>query len=150
MARPRRSVARVQANVALESAAADILRDQAEHAGMYTVTYLDHVISHAHRYSGPYLQDVSVLPEDLRLERLRRSVPRISTQSCTPAHQPAPRLFVKIDEPLADRLKERARGLGVHYTDYLRAVLRLAAGVSAASDQLQWRIEERGDALRAS
>ena len=150
MARPRRSVSRVQANVALEAAAADVLHDQAGSAGMYTVTYLDHVISHAHRYSGPYLQDISALPDDLRLERLRRAVPRISSQSCTPAQRPAPRLAVKIDAPLADRLKERARGLGVHYTDYLRAVLRLAAGVSAAGDQLQWRLEEKGDALRAS
>ena len=153
--RPRRSVPRVQANVTLEQEWADELRAQASTAGLPLGTYLEQVISQAHRYSGPYLEDFDTLPTSIPLARLRRATVRLRTRQCTPVSRTSPALVVKLDKPLAEQLRDRAADLHVFYTDYLRAVLRLAAGATASgSGQLELGIDvstARGERrLRAS
>lgn len=126
--RPRRSVPRVQANVSLEAKYATELRNQAEAAGLPLGTYLEQVISQAHQYSGPYLEELDTLPTSIPLARLRRATSRLGTRQCTPVSRTSPALVIKLDKPLAGALRQRASDLHVYYTDYLRAVLRLAAG----------------------
>lgn len=136
--RPRRSVPRVQANVTLEQESADELRAQADAAGLPLGTYVEQVVSQAHRYSGPYLEDLDTLPTSIPLARLRQATARLGTKQCTPVSRTSPALVIKLDKPLADQLRQRAAELHVYYTDYLRAVLRLAAGATTSgSGQLE-------------
>lgn len=139
MARPRRSVPRVQSNIRIAPLVKRELEAQAEDVGMPLSTYLEHVVAHAFRYTGPYLTPMDTLPTSLPLASLRRAVSRLDRHSCPgiKAGQ-SPYVTVKLDEPLAEPLREKARGFGVPYTDYLRGVLHLAAGftTSGPSGQL--------------
>lgn len=127
MARPRRSVQRVQANLKLDQRVHSQLVSQAADSGAKGVaTYLEHVVSHAYRYDGPYLTK-GILPPSLSLAKLRRRVKDISKHECPKASAGALEVTVRLDEPLAQMLQERARGIGVPYAKYLRAVLNTAA-----------------------
>lgn len=142
MARPRRSVSRVQSNIRISGPVKRELEAQAADAGMHLATYLEHVVSHAFRYSGPYLTAMDTLPTSLPLASLRRAVAGLDRHDCPnlsgSGGGESPYVTVKLDKPLADPLRNRARGFGVPYTDFLRAVLHLAAGfsTSGSSDQL--------------
>lgn len=138
MARPRRSIPRVLANVTLEQESVDELRAQAEAAGLPLGTYVEQVVSQAHRYTGPYLDELDALPTSIPPARLRQATARLGTLQCTPVKRVSPPIPVRLDKPLAEQLRERAAELHVYYTDYLRAVLRLAAGATASgSGQLE-------------
>lgn len=141
--------------MSLESKYTTELRRQADAAGLPLGTYLEQVISQAHRYSGPYLEELDTLPTSIPLARLRRATSRLGTRQCTPVSRTSPALVIKLDKPLAAALRERASDLHVYYTDYLRAVLRLAAGAHpSSSGQLELGIDittAKGDRrLRAS
>lgn len=142
MARPRRSVPRVQSNIRISAHIKRELEAQANDAGMHLATYLEHVVSNAFSYTGPYLMPVDSLPTHLPLTQLRRAVASLGRHDCPSMANNhggrSPYVTVKLDEPFGDSLRSRARAFGVAYTDYLRAVLHLAAGFpsSGSSDQL--------------
>lgn len=142
MARPRRSVSRVQSNITISAPVKRELEAQAKDAGMHLATYLEHVISQVFGYSGPYLTPMDTLPTSLPLASLRRAVEGLDRHDCPSlaghGGGESPYVTVKLDKPLAEPLRNRARGFGVAYTDYLRAVLHLVAGFSTSGlgDQL--------------
>lgn len=131
MGRPKRSVRRVQANLRIDTRVHERLVSLAGDAGMPLATYLEHVVSQAHGYTGPYLS-MHTLPTSLPLAQLRRKVKALDRHMCPPAPPAGADPTVRVDAPLARALKERARGFGVPYNHYLRAVLHLAAGFPAA------------------
>lgn len=136
--RPRRSVPRVQSNIRIDAPVKRELEAQAQDAGMPLSTYLEHVVAHAFRYSGPYLTPMDTLPTSIPLTSLRRAVASLDRHSCPSVRVgQSPYVTVKLDEPLADPLRQRARGFGVPYTDYLRGVLHLAAGFTASGSSGQ-------------
>ncbi len=131
MSRAPRSIPRSIFHPRLEFELVEDLRAQAAQVGMPLATYMEHVVAEAFAYDGPYLAGTNVLPENVAAEQLRRRASKLTRQKCTPPRHPNATYGIRLDQPLAEDVRTQADRLGVAYTSYLRAVLRVSAGHSA-------------------
>lgn len=119
-----------QWNPRLELALDAQLRGQADFLGVSYSGYLLLVLAEAHAWHGPYLPEVRhPLPIAVSADELRSRTSELTTDDCLHGPTgPTARRPIRADRELADQINTRARALDVGYTDYIRAVLREAAG----------------------
>lgn len=113
------------------------LKRQAEAIHSPLSTYMERVVALAHGFDSPFLPDPQLLPLPMvaKPEELRRHTEHIDETQCVDLQPGVGRGAAKIqlDRALADRINARCDELDVAYAAYLRAVLRPAAGHTAAS-----------------
>lgn len=153
--RPRLNRDRHHYNPRIERDVDDILRRQAEAAGMAYASYLELLISEAHDYHGQYLRELSVLPAAIQADELRRRTAAIESEDCQPISRKGEsvRHRFAVDRPVANQIEARCDELSAMFTDYIRAIFREAAGNPrpVTHDQLSLSLEGQGRGLaRAS
>ena len=128
-----------QWNPRLELPLDERLRDQADTLGVSYSGYLLLVLAEAHAWHGPYLPEVQhPLPIALSVDELRTRTQELTTDECMRgASGPTTRRPVRADRELADEINARARALDVGYAQYIRAVLREAAGRTTPQRSVQ-------------
>lgn len=132
----------------------EILREQADTAGMTYAAYLELLVSEAHDYRGQYLRELSILPAAVQAEELRRRTAALTSQDCRGiGPDRAGRATVRVDRPVANTIEKRCDELDVQFSEYLRAIFSEAAGNPKPSnhDQLSLSLEDvEGGLARAS
>lgn len=105
-----------------------LVRDmEAAAAGLPISAYLESVISDAHDYHGPYLP-TTPLSLAVGHDELRARTAAIERSGDLGPVGPAEYRTVRLDRPLANQINARCDELDIAYSDYLRAVLRIAHG----------------------
>lgn len=131
-----------------------ILRGQAQTAGMTYAAYLELLISEAHDYHGQYLQELSVLPAAIQADELRLRTASIRPSDCRGiGSDRAGRAIIRVDRPVANLIEARCDDLDAQFSEYLRAILREAAGnpQPVTHSQLSLSLEgQEGGLARAS
>ncbi len=129
----------------------DVLQEQADAVGLRLGTYIELLLSQVHDYHGQYLADVRApLPTAIPVNQLRERADAVVTDPSRGAYRPGQYKIrtIRTDVPLGDRIEQRCRALDVAYSDYLRALLREAAGFpspEAAGEQQAATISKEGE-----
>lgn len=128
----------------LESDLHFALTKRADEAGLRLGGYLAHVLSEAHGYRGPFLQDLPVpLPLALPPARLRQRAADLGATDCTPVTGKGVPAHVRVDRPVAKRIQARVDEIGCEYAAYyLRAVFRAAVGFDQPGQGIQTPLPE--------
>lgn len=112
----------------VELALLEELHHHADQLGVSTSRYCDAVVAMAHGFVSPYLPDLdgylAVTGEELR----RYAASEVCAGDGAQRIGPVQRVYVRADESLAIDVESRCGELGMPYTDYVRALLRVAVG----------------------
>lgn len=126
----RRGPRRIPTNARIDLPIVHVLETQADDLGLPLLTYIEVVLAAAHDYTGkrlPEMQKIPLTPITAKTLQLRTS--SLTPQDCVEVSRDNKMQPLKIEEPLLDHIRARAKELGgVAYTAYIRAVLRVATG----------------------
>lgn len=129
MARPRRSVSRRLWAPFVPIPVRQELSAQAASADLPFGTYVELAVSRLFDYRGPYLPEhPDRLPTPVPLDELRERAARITRADLHRQNGMVPAQF-RIDAPVAEQVEQRCAELDCRYSDYMRAVLGVVAGV---------------------
>ncbi|MGB5952035.1 MAG: hypothetical protein WBG57_05890 [Ornithinimicrobium sp.] len=112
----------------MELALLEELHHRARQLDISASRYCDAVLAMAHGFTSPYLPDLdgylAVTGDQLR----RYAASQVCVGDGTQRIGPVQRIYVRADELLAIDVESRCGELGMPYTDYVRAILRVASG----------------------
>lgn len=140
----KRPLKRPQWNVRIETQVQEVILDQANHVGLPFATYVELLLAQVHGYDGPYLPEVTTdLPTAMPMDRTKELVATITADDCVDVGHDNSLKPIKLAEPLRDLMGERCRReLNVNYSAYVRAVLRIAAGVHVHGRGVQSSLDD--------
>lgn len=140
----KRPLKRPQWNVRVETQLQDVIQDQADRVGLKFATYVELLLAQIHGYDGPYLPEVAAeLPTAMPMKRIRELVAAITRDDCVDVGHDNALKPIKLAEPLRDLMGERCRhDLDVNYSAYVRAVLRIAAGIHVQGRGVQSSLDD--------
>lgn len=140
----KRPLKRPQWNVRIDSQVLAVIQDQADHVGLPFATYVELLLAQVHGYDGPYLPEVAAeLPTAMPMAQTKKLVAAITSDDCVEVGHDNTLKPIKLAEPLRDLMGDRCRHtLGVNYSAYVRAVLRIAAGIHVHGRGVQSSLEE--------
>lgn len=123
----------------IEEPVLDELAAQSELVGLRPTSYLERVIGLAHGFESPYVRPVGELPTAVSAADLQAFTAGLTPEQCTrPVANVGTRgTYVRVDEPLGERINAWCDAHDVGYSQYLRAIIRYAAGFPTVEDLVE-------------